>query len=573
MGRLAWAGLAFTAALVLAVLGAGYLALQMAPRAVADRLTADTGRPWTVTGRARFSVLPDFAVTLDDVKAEVALAPGTSARFEAASVRVLGSPAELARGGAPKAVEVDRLRADVPAEWWRFVDVPAALQARPRADAAVPERVTVSGSTLSFSGPGSGSGSIGGLSGTMLVEDAPGERRFRIGMRASDADASIRFALAKAASPAEALPLEFQVNAPSLSSAPLTGRAALVTDGPLVTLSQLGGAVGTNAFSGAALVDFTAKPAVRLDLNLPSLQVSPGLVDGGSAWSLSPADLDALKAVDGRLRVRIDSAEFASVKLTAVVADIQVTDGAVTAQLSQAGLYEGRLTAAASLKAAGRELRHSLAVELQDVRSLPLLSDSADVRLLDGTLGATVNLQATGWSAQQVADAVTGEGRVVAKDGRFDTVDLPALARLAAAQLPNFTSRADAGRTAFDQLTARFKVAGRRIDVQDLDLTGPVVKAKGSGTVDIADKTLSIRIVSELVDLKGMASALNTLQVPIVIEGPWNAPRSRAEFGSTTGGSSGIGDLLRNPAIGGFLDGLMSSGRTAPGGPPAQPRP
>jgi hypothetical protein len=84
-----------------------------------------------------------------------------------------------------------------------------------------------------------------------------------------------------------------------------------------------------------------------------------------------------------------------------------------------------------------------------------------------------------------------------------------------------------------------------------------VITAKGAGSIDLTAKSVTFTILTQLVGFKGMAQALNDLQIPVVIEGPWDAPRSRIGGAGAGGAPSPVDSFMRGP-LGGLLDRLLS---------------
>ncbi|MDB5559288.1 MAG: hypothetical protein JWQ36_2222 [Enterovirga sp.] len=572
MRRLGWAALTFAVVLTGMLLAAAYAARAL-PTLVAERLERETGLAWRVGASVGISLVPDVAITLGDARAEVQLAAGTAAQFEARQVRLLASPLEILRAAMPRRVEIDGLTVMLPPEWWRFVDVAGAIEARPRSDSPLPGRIVLANSAVVFkAGPGRSPRTLAGIAGDLAVEENAGARSLKVDLQAPAGSLNARLGLTQRGAPAEdGAPLEFRIEAAGLRSKPLVGRTVLGTDGPRVILSQLTGTLGDSTWAGAALLDLTAKPLVRIDVSIPTLRLDGG-PDAGPA--LSPGDLDVLQDFDGRLGLRAKSVAIGSVTASDVAADIQLADGVVTARLAEAGFHGGTIAGTLSLVSAGAEPRYALSAELRNVSSLPLFSRGFG--LVDGTLTASFDVAGSGWRGDEIGRSLAGTARIEARNGRLNMVDLPALAQLAAAHLPSVTQRADAGRTAFDQLTASFTIEGGRAETRDLAILGPVITAKGAGSIDLTAKSVAFSILTQLVGFKGMAQALNDLQIPVVIEGPWDGPRSRIGGAGAGGAPSPVDSFMRGP-LGGLLDRLLSppprdNGSAGAAGPPRSGR-
>jgi AsmA protein len=81
--------------------------------------------------------------------------------------------------------------------------------------------------------------------------------------------------------------------------------------------------------------------------------------------------------------------------------------------------------------------------------------------------------------------------------------------------------------TDLTQLGASFRLERGQATTGDLALVGPLVRMSGTGTVDIANKSLALRVEPKLVmTLQGQGGATDPvgLGIPVVMQGPWSAP-------------------------------------------------
>jgi AsmA protein len=153
--------------------------------------------------------------------------------------------------------------------------------------------------------------------------------------------------------------------------------------------------------------------------------------------------------------------------------------------------------------------------------------------------------------------------------------------------------------TDLSQLSASFKIDKGQAQTTDLNLVGPLVKMTGVGTIDLGTKQIGFRVEPKLVmttEGQGRASEPVGLGIPVMIEGPWGAPRIYPEMqgmldnpeaayaqlkqmGKGLFGPGGAG--LNSSGIGAAIGGLLGGGQpgagaagtpgTAQGGQPNNP--
>jgi len=348
---------------VAVVVVAGILALVIgAPvpflaNSIAKRFQAETGYRLQITGRARVRLWPSPTVTIGNIavvnpedarQRTVATADGVRLQLSLWSL-VARRPqlAELAIDHPTLQVPLLRQRtASAPA--------PAAPAISPRAASpkvVIIDRLTVDDGAVEFT---SQAGQIDSRIDAIAISGSFSADRVlaakvvaRWGEQPYRAD--IKSKLPAPGSNARAAPLEFTVDAPGLLLDPLTGRAEVGTNGTLLTVNALSGAVGKSRFNGVASVDFGGKPFVKLNLDLQRLDLavanagvssnagSPAGLD--QPWSDKPINLDGLNFLDGEMQVtatdlRVDRFRFAPISIGAIL-----NNGVMTAGLVKTGAY------------------------------------------------------------------------------------------------------------------------------------------------------------------------------------------------------------------------------------------
>lgn len=543
------------AAMILAVLAAG----PMLSRLAEERLAAATGLSWRVSGSPGIAVEPSLTLVVRDLTARAALERGAEIRLDAPTVRVSGTLGEWRSARRLRRIELDGPVLVAPAEWWRFAPPAPATTDVP--DVTVDGLVVRNGAVrLAGEGaPATGPGAID----VEAIRDPRGtfvlKASLRLGAEQVRVDATLG---AEEPGIGGGRPLLFGLRSPGLPAGALEGTAHVSREGARVTLARLVGAAGGSRFTGAALVDLEAKPMVRLDLAFPSLVLPRGI----DAPALDAGTADMLRLFDGRASVFAASLDASGLRLTEVAADLRLTNGALAATLHRASAYDGQIKGSWSVVPASAV--HAVTAEVTDARMRPLLADLAGFTLLDGRGSGSVTLNGAGRSVGEVLRSLTGQATIDMRDGRLETIDLPALPRLLASQLPAMSERRDADRTAFDRLAAHFRILDGRAATQDVTLEGPLVTATGAGVIDLPAGTIDMRIESRLVATGGVAKGLD-LTVPVMIEGPLDAPRVRPDLAGVAAqglpGLDALGGLLADPkglgkGLDGLLDGLLQGG-------------
>jgi len=549
-------GIIAVAALLALVIGAP---VPFLANSIAKRFQAETGYRLQVTGRARVRLWPSPTVTLGNIavlntdgsRRTVATADGAhlqlslwslvARRPQLAELAIAhptlkvpllrqrpapgpgagpATPATVARAASPKVVSIDRLLVEDGAV--EFVS--QAGQVESRIDA-----IAVSGS----------------LSSDRLlaakVSGRWGEQVWR---------ADIKSKLPAQGGDGHIAPVEFTIDAPGLLLDAMIGRTEVGVNGTVLTLNSLTGAVGKNRFNGLASVDFAGKPIIKLNLDLQRLDlaVASAGVSGGAGpaagldqpWNDKPVNLDGLNFLDAEMQItaadlRVDRFRFAPISVGVIL-----TNGVLTAGLVRTGAYGGQIQGTLVVDASKPEPSQALRVDLTGVRALPLLSEIAAFEGIDGRMVAKIDARGRGTNLRAIMSTLYGAVDLSIQDGELRSVNVAKMIRFVAAGTLSGWQQNKAEKTDLTELSAFFRLEGGKASTDNLRLLGPLVRVAGAGTADLAGKTLQFRVEPKLVlSLEGQGGAADPvgIGVPVLVQGPWSAPRIYPE----------VAGILENP--------------------------
>jgi AsmA protein len=270
---------------------------------------------------------------------------------------------------------------------------------------------------------------------------------------------------------------------------------------------------------------------------------------------------------------------------------LRFRDGVLVANLNSMELYGGKGTGTLTLDASKPVASFTSELKLEGVAAEPLLKDAAELSLLSGTAGFSMQLSGAGANAAAVTSSLAGQATLGVTDGAIKGIDLTALIKsIGAGQIPNLEQSGDA-QTAFSNFSGSFTVASGLAETRNLEITSPLLRVTGRGTVDMVTGSLDFLTQPEIVagpEGKGGANDLAGLAIPVRVEGPFAHPTFKPEvkglFGSpeqTSKTVRQIGEVLKKKfkgkpvgeAIGRFL-GSVHIGKDGEGeGAPADAAP
>ena len=509
---------------------------------ISDQITTETGQKVKISGGATLRILPNPSLVVRDIAWRGEGTDAAQPELTVASARVEVSLADLVRGK----LQINEIKLDKP-----VLRVPQARRAAARAPGVsakpthidadrIPEirHIAVENGEVLFVRPG---GEIKNqfdrinLAGTLT----PDHRiETKIAARLGDQLLDIRV---NSKAPIEtidkALPLELTLDAPGVLEGQLVSTLDVSSFGSIIKVNNLAGTIGKDRFTGWVSVQLGKKPRVKVDLNFKRLSLLPvaASAKAGAApsspdkpWSDEAVDFQDLNFVDANVAFSASELDVSHLKLAPVYVEAALTNGVLNVGISNTGLYGGRTDGLITLNASGPTPRQSVNVSLSNVRAMPLLSALADFHELEGTMRSKIDVQSTGNSARAIMSSLNGTLDVQFRDGAIRNVNVAQMVRSLTQTTLSGWQQKQAEKTDLNELSALFNITSGQAKTDNLKLLGPLVRVNGTGTADLARKTLQFKLDSKLVvSLEGQGGPANPVGfgVPVIVEGKWSAPK------------------------------------------------
>src|SRR6266404_5478934 len=406
---------------------------------------------------------------------------------------------------------------------------------------------------------------ITGINADATIDD----RNIKIAGSARAGEHPLKFSLKATAPPPpverQNMPVELALDAPGVLQAPLSTKAEVRLNGSMIMINGVTGTLGDDAFNGWASVDIESKPLVKVDLDFQRLSVATSKTPATSAsrgaqpWSNATIDLNGLNYVDAQVRISAAELNIGETRFAPVAIDVALAGGVLRGGFPNLGAYGGQVSGQLIVDASRGEPIYALTSDLVGVRALPLLQSAADFDKLDGKLQAKIGVRSSGNSQRAIMSNLGGTVFANFQDGAIRGLNVAGMIRSLTSGTLSGWQETKEETTDLSQLSASFRVERGQATTNDLNLIGPLVKMTGAGTVDLAAKSLALRVEPKLVmttEGQGRAGDPVGLGIPVVIDGPWSEPRIYPEMAG----------ILDNPDAAYAKLKEMGKGLFAPGG-------
>lgn len=379
-------------------------------------------------------------------------------------------------------------------------------------------------------------------------------------------------------------------------------RARIEATASAASLRDLVVKLDQSTLTGSAELPSFTPLALQLALKLDTLDVDryrapqadhePESAATPAPEAETPLALDRLDRFSAAGTLDIGKLALAGLRLSALKLRLDAARGQDKRLIATATLYGGSLSSSTHLQRGARG-RLAESLQLNAVALAPLLADLGRPQLLSGQGNLLLDLASSGSTVSELRRGLAGDIALEVSDGAVQGLNLAQALRRTLALLHGqaFTD-AEAAQTEFSLLTFKGHLAERRLRAEELALRSPLYRVEGSGRADLDAETLAGTLrVTVAEALSGQAaeplSEIAGLSVPVVISGPWAAPRYAPDLraamqqkaaerlherlGQQLERKLGEGSLKDRLQQG--LDSLFGRGRKAPPEPAPTPAP
>jgi AsmA protein len=510
--------------------------------ALQSRFETGAGYRLYVDGGVTIGLWPSPTVSLTDITVLEGNEVGREGQFKAASARIVLSFADLLRGHT----RITQLTISHPSvqqpparDRDRYVAAQASAPDAESRDSFAIDRILVEdGSVIFPNAPGRPTNRIEriNLEATLTSADGPATvtgsfywagQMFQVGLKTHPRPQHLA---------AQTIPVEFSLQAPGMFAQSLSARAELRSRKNALAINALSGRFGQSSFNGWAVIDLAAgKPFVKGELDFDRLQIQlmpdrdhPGRSAVNAPWSDREYHFDGLNFADADLNVSAAELDLGSLHCAPAGVVATINAGVLQTNLVHTELYGGEASGTVSVDATSPIPAHTMHVRLQGVNALPLLSDLADFASLEGIMQASIDMNATGASQQGAISSLNGTVDFQLSGGAVRGIDLSKLMHDLSGRILNGWQQNASDQTRLAELKVSFRLANGIANTDNLELSGPIVRVKGAGSVDLPAKTLNLKIDPRLgAGGQGWDSSTRTtgFGVPIIIQGSWTEPR------------------------------------------------
>jgi AsmA protein len=209
-------------------------------------------------------------------------------------------------------------------------------------------------------------------------------------------------------------------------------------------------------------------------------------------------------------------------------------------------LADGTVGATATLDASGKVAALNYQISVAGIQSRPLLKAFADMDRLSGKADFEAKGKARGGNQKELVGSLNGDGRFKFLDGAIHGINLAAALRKVKTL---GLGSSEKEKTDFAELSASFVIKNGVLDNRDFKMLAPLIRLSGEGLVLMPPRTIDYQVEAKLVaSLKGQGGgdALSGLPIPIRLQGPWDNLAYKVDWKSVFSDAAKDPERLKN---------------------------
>lgn len=303
-------------------------------------------------------------------------------------------------------------------------------------------------------------------------------------------------------------------------------KAQINVVGGSVSLPQLIAEVDGNAAEGVLTVSATGRPAIQGTLAAENIDFTPYLsamqIFRGREreWSRSRINLDSLRNMDIDVRFSAARLQIANARLTRIAAAANLADGRLTLTLGESAAFGGLVKGSIALQPLDKGAEIKSQLQFSDVDVEACLAELFGIRRLEGRGNLVLAVEASGDTVLALTRTLSGSADLDATKGALAGLNVEQLLRRLERRPLSGGGAFRTGRTAFERLKVKLKIAQGTASIEDVSLDGNAVRLAIAGSASIPTRDLDLKGTASLVT----PSSNTAFDLPFVVQGPWDDP-------------------------------------------------
>jgi len=286
-------------------------------------------------------------------------------------------------------------------------------------------------------------------------------------------------------------------------------------------------------------------------------------------WSDRPLNLFGLRLFEANINLSAREVVIEKTRVAPAAIEATLLQDVLTLRLSPSGVYGGQATGELTVDRSRETPAFAMRVAFSRIDSLQAFHDLSGFDYVSGRARGALDLKASGISPLRIVSDLDGRAELLLEDGAVRGLNMPDMVRSLLNMVLSGWQPKASEETRFSSFGGTFIVKAGVAESNDIKFVGPLLTMTAAGGIDLPAQTVDFRADPRILSSRDPSTARQTssgIGVPVVIRGPWSAPRIYADTPDILSNTRGALRALRNAlGIGGSTSSTSNSGGTLRG--------
>lgn len=297
--------------------------------------------------------------------------------------------------------------------------------------------------------------------------------------------------------------------------------------GGTIALSQVNLELDGNVAEGVLTFAADGRQTLQGTLAVDHLDLTPYLstvrllTAAEREWSRTRFDLDGLATADLDLRLSAGKVTIGSTNLGRTAIATNLRSGKLGITIGESRGFGGVIRGSIGLAKTEQGATFASQLQFDGINLERCIGELFGLKRIEGRGNMTVSLEGTGPNVYALTRTLDGEATLTGVKGALTGLNVEQLLRRLERRPLSGGSEFRSGRTPFETLSVKMKIAQGNVTVEDVNLRGPAVRLALAGEASIPARDLDLKGVATLVAASANAKPF---ELPFAVQGPWDDP-------------------------------------------------
>lgn len=297
--------------------------------------------------------------------------------------------------------------------------------------------------------------------------------------------------------------------------------------GGTIALSQVNLELDGNVAEGVLTFAADGRQTLQGTLAVDELDLTPYLstirllTAAEREWSRARFDLDGLATADLDLRLSAGKVVIGPTTLGRTAIATNLRGGKLGVTIGESRGFGGVVRGSIGLARTEQGATFASQLQFDGVNLERCIGDLFGIKRIEGKGNLTLSLEGSGPNVYALTRTLDGEATLTSAKGALTGLNVEQLLRRLERRPLSGGSEFRTGRTPFETLSIKMKIAQGNVTVEDADLRGPAVRLALAGGASIPARDLDLKGLATLVAANANAKPF---ELPFSVHGPWDDP-------------------------------------------------